>query len=468
MPRILIVDDEENMRRILSVLLKESGCEILEASCVREALAVLGRQPLDVVVTDQKLPDGDGLSVLAACRESDPTLPVVMLTAFASVQLAVDAMRAGAFDFITKPFMPEVVRAALRRACERAELLRENERLKVEVRRLGRLGEILGESSAIRHVRETIARAAPSNVTVLITGETGTGKELVARAIHDRSLRAEGTFVAVNCASFPETLLESELFGHERGAFTGADRARQGLFETAHRGTLFLDEAAEMSPSLQAKLLRVLNDGQILRVGASVPRTVDVRIVAATHRDLESRVREGLFREDLYFRIAVVPLAIPPLRERIDDLPLLLDHFLRQVALELGVSPRAASPGVLARLKVYRFPGNVRELRNLVERAYILSRGETFGPEDFPVGDGQLSARPQAEPVGGPEALKSWIDSLPAKLDLRATVESVEHEMLVRALRAAGGVQAEAARNLGISRSDMAYKVRKYGLVEEP
>jgi DNA-binding NtrC family response regulator len=465
MARILIVDDEANLRRILAMLLIEDGHAVFEASGVREAVRLVETSPFDLVITDQKMPDGDGLEVLGASRDADPTLPVVVLTAFASVESAVEAMRRGAFDFITKPFQPEVVRAAVGRACERTDLLRENQRLKTEVRRLGSTGEILGVSESIRRVRDTIARVATTDSTVLIRGETGTGKELAARAIHEQSSRAAGPFIAVNCAALPETLLESELFGHERGAFTGADRARQGLFETAHRGTLFLDEAGEMSPALQAKLLRVLTDARVIRVGATASRPIDVRIVVATHRDLEQRVREGLFREDLYYRIAVVPLVIPPLRERLEDLPVLIDNLLAQLARDLNMSRRTIRQEALEKLKRYAFPGNVRELRNLLERAYILGRGETLGGEDFPFDPSALGAA-EPSPRESVDPTSRWLEAMPERIDLRATIESMERSLLVRALRSAEGVQAEAARTLGISRSDMAYKLKKHGLVE--
>ncbi len=464
MARILVVDDEANLRRILALVLVEDGHTVAEAGGAREAASLVATGPYDLVITDQKMPDGDGLEVLAAAREADPTLPVVMLTAFASVELAVEAMRHGAFDFITKPFQPDVVRAAVRRACERADLLRENQRLKVEVRRLGPSGEVLGDSESMRRLRETIRRVAPTSSTVLIEGETGTGKELAARAIHDGSPRAAEPFVAVNCAALSETLLESELFGHERGAFTGADRARQGLFETAHRGTLFLDEAGEMSPSLQAKLLRVLTDGRVIRVGSTAARSVDVRIVVATHRNLKQRVIEGSFREDLYYRLAVVPVTIPPLRERIEDLPVLVESFLPRLARDLKIPPRRIRPEALAKLARYSFPGNVRELRNLLERAYILARGESFGPEDFPL-DPALVAVDTAPPPAAADPTAVYLASLPEKIGVREVMDSIERGLLARALRSAGGVQAEAARSLGISRSDMAYKLRKHGLV---
>ena len=295
MGRILIVDDEPHTRRVLGLNLQQDGHEVSERAGVQAALRVLMAEDFDVVLTDQKMPDGDGLQVLAAAIEADPAVSVVVITAFATVDLAVESMRQGAFDFITKPFQPEVVRAAVTRACERTRLRRENVLLKDTVVRLEGSPEIYGSSGAMQAVRDLIVRVAPTDATVLITGETGTGKELVARAIHKNSPRAPKPFVAVNCAAFTETLLESELFGHEKGAFTGADRSRQGLFEAAHEGTLFLDEVAEMSAAAQAKLLRVTTDGQVLRLGTTQPRKVDVRLLAATHRDLPQRVAKGSF-----------------------------------------------------------------------------------------------------------------------------------------------------------------------------
>ena len=458
---ILIVDDEKNMRRILSTILQGEGHVVVEATGVKEAINLVSTAQFDLILTDQKMPDGDGLSVIAAARDADPSLPVVMLTAFATVDLAVEAMRQGAFDFITKPFTPEVLLAATKRAAERAELLRENNRLRGEIGRLGFSDEILGDSQQIRHLRERIARVAPTNATVLITGETGTGKELVARAIHKGSARANNSFVAVNCAAFQETLLESELFGHERGAFTGADRSRQGLFEAAHRGTLFLDEAAEMSLSLQAKLLRVLVDGKVLRVGATTPRNIDVRLIVATHRDLMQRVKEGLFRDDLYYRIAVVPIHISPLRERKTDIPLLVQHLLSQVAHDLKLPVRQIKPGAMNKLLQYEFPGNVRELRNLIERACILSQEKEIDLSDVVLpSDGKSGQDNDLSE----DHLRQWLTTLPSHLELRHTLEEIERELLVRALRAAQGVQAEAARSLELSRSDVAYKIRKYAL----
>ena len=462
MARILIVDDEPNMRRILASNLRQDKHEIWEASGVEEARRSLAANDYDVVFTDQKMPDGEGLAVLAAAREADPTLSVIFLTAVASIELAVESMRHGAFDFLTKPFQPEVVRATTRRAWERARLLRENELLKDAVVRLEGASEIFGESAAIRDVREKIARVAPTSATVLITGETGTGKELVARAIHRNSPRSVKPFVAVNCAAFTETILESELFGHEKGSFTGADRTRQGLFEAAHEGTLFLDEAGEMSPAAQAKLLRILTDGQLLRVGSTRPRTVDVRVLVATHRNLEQQVREGLFREDLFYRLAVVPIHLAPLRERREDIPGLCDMFSRQVATELKMQARKISPQAIEALQRYVFPGNVRELKNLIERAYILSDRGEIGVEDFPVPQGAAMA---AAASGNSHGLVQQLTgSVGDSFDLTALLEQTEKELILHTLTATGGAQAEAARRMGLSRSALAYKLNKYGI----
>jgi two-component system, NtrC family, response regulator HydG len=385
MGKILVVDDEPHVRRILVSNLRQERHEIVEAASVGDARRALAEHGFDAVITDQKMGDGEGLDVLAAAHETDPALSVVFLTAFATVELAVESMRRGAFDFITKPFVPEVLIASAVRAMEHTRLLRENDRLRVAISRLEGSSEIMGRSPAIRELREKIARVAPTNVTVLITGETGTGKELVARAIHRSSHRASQPLVAVNCAAFTDKLLESELFGHERGAFTGADRAREGLFEAAHEATLFLDEAGELSMTAQAKLLRVLTDGLVRRIGSTKPRQVDVRLIMATHRDLEQRARERVFRDDLYYRLAVVPLAVPPLRERREDIPALCDLFLVQAAHDLKVQLRGISGDAMRTLVSYDFPGNIRELKNLVERACILSTNDEIMPENFPL-----------------------------------------------------------------------------------
>jgi len=467
MGRILVVDDEPNMRRILVSNLRQDQHAVQEAVGVEEARRNLAANDYDAVFTDQKMPDGEGLDVLAAARESDAKLSVVFLTAVASIELAVESMRQGAFDFLTKPFQPEVIRATARRACEHTVLLRENLLLKDAVVRLEGAAEIYGESAAMQSVREKIARVAPTNATVLITGETGTGKELVARAIHRNSTRANKPFIALNCAAFTETLLESELFGHEKGAFTGADRARQGLFEAANEGTLFLDEAGEMSPAAQAKLLRILTDGQLLRVGSTKPRTVNVRVLVATHRDLQQRVQQGLFREDLYYRLAVVPIHIPPLRERRDDIAGLCELFSRQVSTELKMPARKISTPALENLQRYHFPGNIRELKNLIERAYILSSGNEIGAQDFPVAQGAAAAAPGTN-GGVHPAVPVPTPGLPPSFDLSAFLDQTEKDLIVRTLATTNGAQAEAARRLGLSRSALAYKLTKYGIRGTP
>ena len=462
MARLLIVDDEPNLRRVLGSDLRLDGHTVDEAEGVTRALPLLAARDYDVVITDQKMPDGDGLAVLSAAREIDPSLAVIFLTAIPTIELAVESMRQGAFDFITKPFNPEVVRATVRRACERTSLVRENRLLKSTVGTLLGGDSISGTSGGIRQVRDEIARVAPTDATVLIVGETGTGKELVARAIHRNSRRAQKPLVAVNCAAFAETLLESELFGHERGAFTGADRARQGLFEAAHGGTLFLDEAGEMSPAAQAKLLRVLVDGQVQRVGSTQTRSVDVRVLAATHRNLQEWVSQGHFRQDLYYRLAVFPLQVPPLRERAEDIPGLCEELAAQIARDLKVRPLRVSGAALEKLARYAFPGNISELRNLLERAHILARSEEIGPDDLPVDveDLPVSAAARVE-------MDDWLRALPATIDLRGLLGELEKALIERALTGAGGVQAEAARNLGISRSDIGYRVAKVPTVIE-
>jgi DNA-binding NtrC family response regulator len=467
MARVLIVDDEANMRRVLGALLRGDGHVVKEAGGAKDAIASIGRDAFDLVITDQRMKDGEGLDVLAACQDADPALPVVILTAFATVELAVEALRRGAFDFLTKPFSPDAVRAVVRRAIERVGLRRENRLLRSEVGRLGFTSELLGGSEAMRAVKERIALVAPTNATVLVTGETGTGKELAARAIHHGSDRANGPFLPVNCAAFPETLLDSELFGHERGAFTGADRSQPGWFEAADGGTLFLDEAGEMSLALQAKLLRVLSDHQVLRVGSRSPRTIDVRLILATHRDLKQRVEEGTFREDLYYRVAVVPIELPPLRVRAEDIPPLVERFLVDAARELKVPRRTIAPAAMAKLQGYDFPGNIRELRNLIERACILARGEVITPNDFPLGDGvggddDDNGGAAGDGNASPAARCARTATLP--LDLRTLLDDIERELIVRALEESDGVQAEAARRLNLSRGDVGYKLRKYGL----
>jgi DNA-binding NtrC family response regulator len=458
MAKVLIVDDEQSMRRIVKANLRQDSHVTVEASSPSEAIALLLKEDFDVVLTDQKMAGGSGLDVLRAVRESDPTTSVIFLTAVGTVELAVESMRQGAFDFLTKPYVLDVMLATIRRAFERTALLRENAVLRTTVRKLEGADEIIGEGKGIRVVRELISRVAQANSTVLITGETGTGKELVARAIHRSSPRANRPFIAINCAAVTESLLESELFGHERGAFTGAEKARNGLFEAAHEGTLFLDEVAEMSPAAQAKLLRVLANGEIQRVGSTTPRKVDVRVLAATHRDLQSRVQGGQFREDLFYRLAVVPIQLPPLRERREDIEDLCQMLCARIAREMKVPNKQVSQGAVAKLRSYAFPGNIRELANLLERALILGRDLELQPEDFPL---QPGATPSNQ-LGTEFTIEQLAAQLPEQLDLREMLSKLERSLIERAINSSGGVQAEAARRLGLSRSDLGYKVSKY------
>ena len=462
MATIIVVDDEPHMRAILTANLEQDGHVVIEARGVADAKNAIAGNEYDVVITDQKMPDGSGIDVLNLVLQDDSTASVIFLTAVGSIELAVETIRGGAFDFLTKPFLPEVIRATATRADEHTRLLRENFRLKSTVLRLEGSSEIIGGSPATLNVRENIARVAPTNAAVLITGETGTGKELVARSIHKSSPRSNHAFVAINCAALPESLVESELFGHERGAFTGADRAREGLFEAAHSGTLFLDEVAELSAAAQAKLLRVLNDGQLTRVGSNRERKVDVRVIAATHRNLQERVRENLFREDLYYRLAVFPICIPALRERREDIPELSREFIRRAAAELKLPVPPLSENALRRLLTYDFPGNIRELRNLIERACILANGSELSTDMFP---GEPNSPIEAELVSDPSGSSvedDLLSRLPDNLDLRKVLSSLERRLIQRTLLKTGGAQAEAARRLGLSRSDLAYKLSKH------
>lgn len=460
MGKVLVVDDEQGIRRIISSNLRLDSHVVYDAENATAAINLLSRDTFDVVITDQKMPGGTGTDVLRAVQDTSPTTSVIFLTAVGTVELAVESMRLGAFDFLTKPFTPDIVRATVRRACERTALLRENDMLRTTVRKLEGADDILGESSGIRAVRESILRVARMNSTVMIIGETGTGKELVAKAIHRNSLRAAKPFIAINCAAVTETLLESELFGHEKGAFTGADKSRAGLFETAHEGTVFLDEVGELSPAAQAKLLRILADGEFQRVGSTYTRKVDVRVIAATHRNLREHTQKGLFREDLFYRLAVVPIELPPLRNRKDDIPILCNALLVSIAQEIKVPNRPISPAALGKLTGYSFPGNIRELRNLLERALILGQSPDLQPEDFPLQPPQSIA----QSGNGDLIVADLAGLLPHELDLRDVLTQLERDLIARALQLSGGVQAQAARLLGLSRSDLGYKISKHRL----
>jgi two-component system NtrC family response regulator len=383
METILIVDDEKNYLLVLEALLADAGYEVITCDNASEALEVSTSHDLDLVITDMRMPGVDGMEFLVQLRGLQPEIPVIMMTAYATVEKAVEAMKRGAFDYVTKPFKNEELILTIRKALEMHRLRQENRLLSQELQERFKFANIVGKSKVMRQVYEVIEKVAQTRASVLITGESGTGKELIARAIHFNSPRSDKPFVSVNCSALPETLLESELFGHERGAFTGAITRRKGRFELAHNGTLFLDEVGDMSSALQVKLLRVLQEMRFERVGGTTTLQVDARLVAASNRDLKREVEFGRFREDLYYRLKVVHINVPPLRERRDDIPLLVHHFLRKVAKYNGLPVKNISHEALKYLYQYDWLGNVRELENVIERAVILCDGEEIRPQDL-------------------------------------------------------------------------------------
>jgi DNA-binding NtrC family response regulator len=450
---LLFVEDDPLIRRSLASSLRAAGHRVREADGVQAARPLLGTDTYDVAIVDYRLPDGTGFDVMAALEERQAGIPVVMLTAHASVDLAVEAMRRGAFTYVAKPVDPEQLEAHIQKALETSDLRRENRRL----RRLAEPGQgaeaFLGTSGQAAALREQIRRVAVSPArAVLLEGESGTGKGLVARAIHEESARAARPFVPITCSAMPENLLESELFGHEPGAFTDARRRKMGLLEAAEGGTLFLDEIGDMAPPLQAKLLGVLEERRFRRVGGLHEIDVDVRVVSATHRDLRALTQEGRFREDLLYRLRVVPLRIPPLRERADDIPLLAQQFARQLAAGWGRGGIALAPDALAALAARAWPGNVRELRNVVERAVILARGDVIEAAD-------VAEEPPAPGAVGPGAA-GWALP-PAGLK----VEDLIDDLVRQALQRASGNQSAAARLLGLSRDQVRYRMQKLGLL---
>lgn len=384
METILIVDDEKNYLLVLEALLVDAGYEVITCDNASEALEIATSHDLDLVITDMRMPGLDGMEFMAQLRGRQPEMPVIMMTAYATVEKAVEAMRRGAFDYITKPFKNEELILTIRKAIEMHRLKQENRLLSQELQQRFKFGNIVGKSKVMRQVYEIIEKVAQTRASVLITGESGTGKELIARAIHFNSPRRDKPFISVNCSALPETLLESELFGHERGAFTGALTRRKGRFELSHNGTLFLDEVGDMSPALQVKLLRVLQEMKFERVGGTATLQVDARLVAASNRDLRREVDIGRFREDLYYRLKVVNIRVPPLRERRDDIPLLVHHFLKKVAKANGLPVKSVNHEALKYLYQYDWIGNVRELENVIERAVILCDKDEIQPQDLP------------------------------------------------------------------------------------
>ncbi len=457
MENILIVDDEKNYTLILSAVLDEEGFGTLTANSGAQALEILRESDVDLVLTDMKMPGMDGIELLENIREKDPDLPVIMMTAYGTVEKAVDAMQKGAYTYILKPFENENLVVHVRKAVEMYRMVRENRHLKDTMESRYSFGNIIGKSKAMQDVFGIIRKVAPTNATVLIEGENGTGKELVAKSIHYNSPRKDAPFIAVNCAALSESLLESELFGHEKGAFTGAASMKKGRFELADSGTLFLDEIGELSPGLQVKLLRVLQERIFERVGGTRPVAVDIRVLAATNKILKEEVEKKRFREDLYYRLNVLHLVMPPLRDRTEDIRLLTEHFMNKYAAERksGIPIKGFDQEAERLFYEYRWPGNVRELENIIERVMILCPGDIIRvsdlPRDFTANAGNMLQ----------------IDSIPADATLSETLVQVEKDMILRALRMSDNIQSHAARLLGIGKSGLNQKIKKYGLDTE-
>jgi DNA-binding NtrC family response regulator len=450
-PRILVVDDEAPQLEILRLILGSEGYEVVTAASGRAALAALGRQPVDVALTDLKMPDLSGIALLEAIQREQPGACVVLMTAHGTIDSAVEAMRKGAFDYLTKPLDRDVLLLAVQRALERTRLVDENRRLREELRGRFRVENLIGAHGSMQEVFRIVHKVARSTATVLVYGESGTGKELVARAIHFLSPRAYRLLVPINCSAIPAELLESELFGHVKGAFTGAHATRAGKFEAAHNGTIFLDEIGEMSPHLQVKLLRVLQEKSVTPVGGNKPIPVDVRVIAATNKDLEEEVAEGRFRSDLYFRLDVIPLRIPPLRERRDDIPVLAAHFIERYDREKGRSLEGIRKDALEMLQRYPWPGNVRELENLIERVVVLK------------GHGWIEASDLPEKIRRSEKfLKGAIPILgDSGLDIRTATSDFETALIRQALHLAGGNRNRAATLLGLKRTTLVEMLKR-------
>jgi len=457
MHTILIVDDEPNYQIVLAELLKDEGYEVFTANSGLAGLPIVYSTDLDLVLSDMKMPGMGGIEFLSKIKEFNKELPVILITAYAEVEKAVEAMRLGAFTYLAKPFSNQQLLASTRKAIEHYGLIREIRRLRDEATPRSGFGGMIGKSPSMRAVYQLIEKVAPTPSSVLITGESGTGKELVARAIHNRSPRQEAPFISVNCAALSEHLLESELFGHEKGAFTDAVAMRKGRFELADTGTLFLDEIGEMPPPLQAKLLRVLQEKQFERVGGNHTQQVDVRILAATNKDLKDEVEKGHFREDLYYRLNVIHIHLSPLRERVDDIPDLVTHFIGKNSKNLG-KELDLSPEALRLLVSLPWEGNVRELENTIERAAILCNGNKIEPEDV---------QPDSSQLGTAHEWSTGLELnqfIPENLSLAEVLNGIEERLVRKALDDAGFVQARAAEQLGITKSLLQYKMKKYNL----
>jgi len=454
-PRILVVDDERSMRELLAIVLRREGYEVLLAENGRAAIDLLEREPVDILISDIKMPDLSGVDVLRAAKKIDQDILGIMITAFASTETAVEAMRLGACDYLSKPFDIDLLKMKVREKIENRQLRQENLLLKRTLGLAHQFSNIIGRSEAMVDVFKMIETVARTNSTILLTGESGTGKGLVAQAIHFHSLRRDKPMVSLNCGAMPENLLESELFGHMRGAFTGADSNKKGLLEVAERGTVFLDEIGEMSAVMQVKLLRVLQERRFRRVGGLEELQADIRIVAATNQDLTRLIAEGRFREDLFYRINVIPISLPPLRDRREDIPLLAEHFVVKYNEQMGKEISGISHQAMELLVRYEWPGNIRELENVMERAVALEPTPTILADGLPV-----TVRGDA-----PRVTAVLPDGLPESgFDLEAHVKEIERGYIAEALKRAGGVQVKAAELLGMSFRSFRYYVKKYNL----
>ena len=458
--RILVIDDEAEIRRSLRMILEYEGYDVQEASSGPEGLALIEREPPDLVFMDIRMPGLDGLEALQRIRQVNEALPVVIISGHGTVSTAVEATKLGAFDFIEKPLASERVLVTIRNALDSTRLQDENRSLKraVEARY-----QMVGESPALRAIWDSIKRAAPTNATVLLLGESGAGKELVARSIHRNSLRSRERFVQVNCAAIPEELIESELFGHEKGSFTGATEKQIGKFEQADRGTIFLDEVGDMSAKTQAKVLRVLQEGEVERLGSARTIKVDVRVIAATNKDLEAEIERGTFREDLYFRLSVIPIKVPPLRERREDIPALVRHFADLFGRENNRRPQRFTPGALEVMQKARWKGNVRELRNTVERLLIMTPGDVIDADDL-----RDVVRPDVKAPAAPvEAAAAGAANHLSPNTLREFKESAERRFLVEKLRENAWNISKTAEVIGTPRSNLYKKLEQYAITQE-
>ncbi|MBW1709816.1 MAG: sigma-54-dependent Fis family transcriptional regulator [Deltaproteobacteria bacterium] len=455
-PRILIVDDEEHIRKILTIMLSKKGYQTETAASAPEALELAGKEPFDVVITDLRMPGMDGLELLRRLKNLDLDLIVIIITAFSAVETAIEAMKQGAYDYISKPFREDEILIVLEKALDRREILAENRHLRAVVQKKYDFSNFIGSSEPMQKVFEIIAKVAETKTTVLISGGSGTGKELAAKSIHFNSPRSQKPFVAINCGAVPGSLLESEFFGYVKGAFSGADRVKKGLFEEADGGTLFLDEVSELPPDLQVKILRSIQEEEIRRLGEAATRKVDLRVIAATNKNLQEEVREGRFREDLYYRLNVIQLNLPDLKDRTEDISFLAPYFLDNVMKKNNLGQKKLSASTVRALTQYHWPGNVRELMNVIEQAAIMSEGPIITPDDLPFREESVS--PGGISVSVPE------DSLDLKAALKEVTAQTERVIIKRILEMTDQNRTQAAKQLGISRRSLINKIQAYGL----